>query len=298
MIFFVGCLAFEVFMIYYIMLICAAALFSVQFFFQKKFETAYGTDVRSALIFSIGTGLGMAFISLVIALLMEGMHITLFSTIVGFVHGLASFLFMYFSLKALRSANLSVFSVFSMLGGMLLPFFYGTVFANEALTVGKVICCALITVAVICTISGGRSQNKKAYFYYIAVFVTNGMTSVCASVHQNYPTLNVDSYSYMVISSAWLMILGLIFLPFVKVKRPVTKSPVIQMAGFSLCSGIGNIILMLALLVLDASVQFPYSTGAAVVFSAVITLIMGEKMKKNEILAVVIAFFATVAMMF
>jgi len=50
--------------------------------------------------------------------------------------------------------------------------------------------------------------------------------------------------------------------------------------------------------VLDASVQFPYSTGAAVVFSAVIALITKEKMKKNEIIAVIIAFFATVAMMF
>ncbi len=291
----------RIFMIYYFMLICAAALFSVQFFFQKKFEAAFGTDVKSALVFSAGTGFGMAFISLVIALFMEGIHITLFSAIVGFVHGLASFLFMYCSLKALQYANLSVFSVFSMLGGMLLPFFYGILLApeREAVTVGKVICCALITIAVICTVSGGKSSNKKAYFYYIAVFVTNGITSVCASVHQNYPSLNVDSYSYMVISSAWLMLIGLLFLPFCKgQKRRLPKSAALHMAGFSLCSGTGNIILMLALLVLDASVQFPYSTGAAVVFSAVITLIMGEKMKKNEVIAVTIAFLATVAMMF
>ena len=287
-------------MIYYLMLVLAAALFSVQFFFQKKFETGYGTDVKSALVFSVGTGFGMALISLVIALFMQGMHITVFSAAVGFVHGLSSFLFMYFSLKALKAANLSVFSVFSMLGGMLLPFFYGILLApeKEPVTVGKVVCCTLIALAVICTVSGGGAKDKKAYFYYIAVFVTNGMTSVCASVHQNYPTLNVDSYSYMVISSAWLMILGLVFLTFVKTKRPITKNAVIQMSGFSLCSGVGNLILMLALLVLDASVQFPYSTGAAVVFSAVITLVMGEKMKKNEVISVIIAFFATVAMMF
>ena len=282
------------------MLICAAALFSVQFFFQKKFETGYGTDVKSALVFSVGTGLGMSLISLVIALFMGGMHITMFSAVVGFVHGLASFLFMYFSLKALQSANLSVFSVFSMLGGMLLPFFYGILLApeKEPVTPGKIICCTLITLAVICTVSSGKGKSKKAYLYYIAVFVTNGMTSVCASVHQNYPSLNVDSYSYMVISSAWLMILGLVFLPFAKVKSPVAGNAVLQMSGFSLCSGIGNLILMLALLELDASVQFPYSTGAAVVFSAAIALIMKEKMKKNEIVAVIIAFFATVAMMF
>lgn len=288
-------------MIYYLMLICAAALFSVQFFFQKKFESAFGTDVKSALVFSVGTGFGMAFISLIIAIASDGLHITLFSAAVGFVHGLASFLFMYCSLKALQYANLSVFSVFSMLGGMLLPFFYGIFFAplKEAVTLGKVICCTLIAAAVVCTVSGDKKSNKKAFFYYVAVFLTNGITSVCASVHQNYPGINVDSYSYMVISSAWLMILGLTFLPFVKSeRRPIPKNATLHMAGFSLCSGVGNIILMLALLVLDASVQFPYSTGVAVVFSAVITLIMGEKMKKNEIIAVIIAFGATVAMMF
>lgn len=288
-------------MIYYFMLLGAAALFSIQFLFQQRFERAYGTDLKSALVFSVGTGFGMGLIALLIAIFTEGMSITLFSTIVGFVHGLASFLFMYCSLKALQYANLSVFAVFSMLGGMLLPFFYGILLApvKEPVTVGKIICCALITIAVICTVTGDKKSDKRAYFYYIAVFVTNGMTSVCASVHQNYPSVNVDSYSYTAIASFWLMILGFIFLPFAKgEKRGLPLNSVLHMTGFSLCSGIGNIILMIALLVLDASVQFPYSTGAAVVFSAIITLIMGVKMKKNEILAVVIAFFATVAMMF
>ncbi|MBE6649794.1 MAG: hypothetical protein E7613_00635 [Ruminococcaceae bacterium] len=288
-------------MIYYFMLLGAAALFSIQFLFQQRFEKAYGTDLKSALVFSVGTGFGMGLIAFVIALFMEGMHANVFSLIVSFVHGLASFLFMYCSLKALKYANLSVFAVFSMLGGMLLPFFYGIFLApvKEEVTAGKLICCALITLAVICTITGDKKGNKKAYFYYFAVFVTNGMTSVCASVHQNYPLINVDSYSYTALASIWLMVLGLVFLPFVKGEiRKTPMNAIIHMTGFSICSGVGNIILMLALLVLDASVQFPYSTGAAVVFSAIITFITGVKMKKNEILAVVIAFFATVAMMF
>lgn len=288
-------------MINYLMLIFAASLFSIQFFFQKKFESDYGKDIRSALVFSAGTGFGMAIISLIIALFMGGMQITSFSLVVGFVHGLASFLFVYCSLKALQYANLSVFSVFSMLGGMLLPFFYGIFFApeKEQVTLGKVICCALISLAVLCTVSVESKNNKKAYFYYISVFLTNGITSVCASVHQNYPQVNVDSYSYMVISSAWLMILGFLFLPFIRGKKvKLSKSSIQQMSGFSLCSGIGNIILLLVLNHLDASVQFPYSTGAAVVISSVISIIIGEKIKKNEIVAVIIAFFATVAMMF
>lgn len=282
-------------MIYYTLLLVAAALFATQFFFQKMFETSYGTDIKSTLVFSVGTGLGMALISFVFAGFKA--DITLFSCIVAFIHGSASFAFMYCSLKALQYANISVFSVFTMLGGMILPIFYGVGFAGETLTLGKSICCALVTVSVICTANGGKA-DKKAWFYYIAVFFSNGMTSVCAAIHQNYPAINVDSYSYMALSSLALAVWGLIFLIFVHTKRKLNSKSYISMAGFSVCSGIGNIILMLVLLHLPASVQFPFSTGAAVVFSAVITKLQRIKMKKGEIVAVIIAFVATVFMMY
>lgn len=281
-------------MIYYMMLLGAAALFATQFLFQEKFQKSFGTDWKSAIVFSVGTGLGMALVSLIFA--GGKLAITSFSTIVGLIHGLASFLFMYCSLKALTIANLSVFSVFTMLGGMFLPVVYGIGFAGERLTFGKAVCCVLVTLAVLCTANGGKSK-KQAWFYYLAVFVTNGITSVCAAVHQNYPLCNVDSYSYMVISSFGLMLFGLLFLPFVK-KTAVGWRDVGYMISFSVCSGIGNIILMIALLVLPASLQFPFSTGAAVVFSAVITLLQRKKLPKNEVFAVLLAMISTVFMMF
>ena len=70
------------------------------------------------------------------------------------------------------------------------------------------------------------------------------------------------------------------------------------MSGFSLCSGLGNIILMVSLLYLPASLQFPFSTGAAVVFAAVITLLQGKKMPIREIIAVFVALVSTIFIMF
>lgn len=283
-------------MVYYLMLIGAAALFSVQFFFQDKFQESFGTDSKSAAVFSVGTGFGMALLSFFFVGI--NVKITLFSAIVALVHGAASFLYMLCSLKALKIANLSIFSIFTMLGGMLLPLIYGIGIAGEKLTFGKAVCCALVTVSVLCTANNGKS-DKKAIFYYIAVFVTNGMTSVAAAVHQNYPELNVDSYSYMVLSSAALMLIGLAFLPFTaKSSKKITIKQIAHMSGFSLCSGLGNIILMVSLLFLPASLQFPFSTGAAVVFSAIITLLQGKKMQIKEIIAVFIALVSTIFIMF
>ena len=283
-------------MFYYLLLLGAAALFSVQFFFQERFQKTFGTDSKSAAIFSIGTGFGMALVSFLF--IGNGIKITLFSCIVAFAHGMASFLYMLCGLKALSVANISVFSIFTMLGGMLLPVFYGVGLAGEKLTLGKAICCGLVTVAVLCT-ANGKKGDKKAIFYYVAVFITNGITSVCAAVHQNYPTLNVDSYSYMVLSSLALMIIGLIYLPFtLKNKQVVNLKHIGQMAGFSLCSGLGNIILLVSLLFLPASLQFPFSTGAAVVFSAAIALIQGEKLKLKDFIAVFVALVSTIFIMF
>lgn len=283
-------------MVYYFMLIGAAALFSVQFFFQDKFQASFGTDSKSAAVFSVGTGFGMALLSFFFVGI--NVKITLFSSIVALVHGTASFLYMLCSLKALKIANLSIFSIFTMLGGMLLPLIYGVGLAGEKLTVGKAICCALVTASVLCTASNGKS-GKKAIFYYIAVFVTNGMTSVAAAVHQNYPKLNVDSYSYMVLSSLALMLIGLVYLIFTsKSPKRLALKQIGYMSGFSLCSGLGNIILMVSLLYLPASLQFPFSTGAAVVFAAVITLLQGKKMPIREIIAVFVALVSTIFIMF
>ena len=145
-------------MIYYALLIGAAALFSVQFFFQERFQRSVGTSPKSAAIFSFGTGLGMALISLPFVGL--GLRVTLFSCIVAACHGLASFLYMYFSLKALKTANLSVLSIFTMLGGMLLPFLQGIFFYGEKLTVAKALCLVFIVAALLCTIEKGKAKGS------------------------------------------------------------------------------------------------------------------------------------------
>lgn len=283
-------------MMYYLMLLGAAALFSMQFFFQKRFEHEYGTDIKSTVVFSVITGFMMTLVGFIFAKFK--IQVTPFALCVAAVHGLSSFGFTYFGLKSMHIANLSVYSVFSMLGGMLLPVFYGLFFIGEELTLPKLICCILVIVSVMCTING-KSGQKKAWFYYMAVFVANGLTGVCAAVHDHYTDMKVDSYSYMFWATFFLMVAGLVCFPFIKgKKRNISKRAFLDLTGFSICSGIGNIILVVALIYLPATLQFPFSTGAAVVFSAIITLIMRDKMTKGEIVSVFIALAATVCMVF
>ena len=55
-------------------------------------------------------------------------------------------------------------------------------------------------------------------------------------------------------------------------------------------------LLLIALLKLPASVQYPVVTGGVIVFSTIIDVIRKTKLKKREIIAAIIAFASTVVM--
>ena len=106
-----------------------------------KTENAY-TSLSAALAFSLYKGLVV--IVMMLCLNKFRMEFTLFSLALSGVYALCYILMTYYSLKAFYVANLSVYSVFTMLGGMMLPFLAGTTFFGEDISVYKVLCCALI----------------------------------------------------------------------------------------------------------------------------------------------------------
>ena len=67
-------------------------------------------------------------------------------------------------------------------------------------------------------------------------------------------------------------------------------------AGYSVLCSVGNLLLLLALLHLPASVQYPIVTGGVIVFSTAIALLRRERVTKKEILAAAIAFAASALM--
>jgi len=122
----------------YALVFSATILFALQFLFNQKFEKVRGSDVKSALEFTLYKNI----IIVIMMLFISGFKIifTPFSIALSVVYAAACILMTYFSMKAFAVANLSVYSVFSMLGGMLLPFLLGVGFYDEKLTVFKIIC--------------------------------------------------------------------------------------------------------------------------------------------------------------
>jgi hypothetical protein len=283
--------------LYYVLVIISTVLFSLQFLFNQRFQQTYGTGMKATQVFSLYKSL----VIILMMLLISGFKVQFswFSLGMATIYAVSSIAMGYYSLKAFSVANLSVYSVFSMLGGMILPFFLGVLFYDEGDNlVFKIICCALIVVAVLLNIKSGK-QNKKALFYYFAVFVLNGMAGVISKIHQSSTSLSpVDSTSFMlltaavsvVISAAWLLI-AYREIPLIKGKN------ILFVTGYGVFNGLGNLFLLIALSGengLPASVQYPLVTGGVMVCSTVISTIRKEKLTVREYIATAIALLASI----
>ena len=116
-------------MIDYAIVTIATVMFGVQFLFNNLYERKSGNGIGATLIFTFIGGI----IGIVSLIIVNGFTFTItpFTIIMAAINAISSIAYTFCSLKAFEKINLSLYSLFAMLGGMLLPFFQGVIFYNE-----------------------------------------------------------------------------------------------------------------------------------------------------------------------
>ena len=272
---------------YYGLVVISVIIFGVQFYFNDLYKNERGSDLPSAMMLGLLSGLT----GTVCLFIINGfsLSITPFTLIMGAVTAVNSVLYSVFSLKALSKINLSLFSLFAMLGGMLLPFFQGLVFYNEPFTVAKGLCLGFIAAALLLTVE--RGNKKGGTVFYIGVFILNGMSGVLSKLYQELPYEKASNADY----SVWTAIMtafisGVILLISIKkAGRFSARSIALGVANGGM-NRIANYLLLIALTVLPSSVQYPFVTGGVMIVSTAICFITGQKPSKKEIISVALAF--------
>ena len=280
----------------YLILILAAFLFAVQFLFNQQYRRLKGEGLDATMTFSLYTSA----ISFVILFALGGfqLHITWFSLLIAVLYATVCLLSSYAGLKAFGTANLSVYSIFMMLGGILLPFAYGILFANEALSFAKALSILLICTAVGCSFEKGAG-GKNAYRFYAAIFVLNGLVGVLSKIHLSVPALAVDSYSFMATIQLALLAMCLLYCFITRQGIPKQSGKLyLCLSGYAVCNGIGNLFCQIALTSLPASVQYPIITGGVMVFSTLISLVRREPIGGKTYLAAALACLSTILILF
>jgi hypothetical protein len=289
-------------MIYIALIVLSTVLFSIQFAFNNVFEKNEGSTVAKSLIFSFGCGA----IGLLLSLITGKFQIefTYFAFFIACISGAKEILLAYISIKVLGIANLSVFSLFCMLGGMVLPSITGIAFYGEDPTWQKGVCAVLVFVALFLGVprKGGDGANKEnttalARLMYIGVFVLNGLSGVLAVIHQNgVNSVSETSYSALERATTTIFAVAIMAVMLLKGKKLSLSKPKVSVScitASAILNTSANLILYFALAKgVESSLQYPIVTGGVIIFSLIVDRILGNKVSKNDVIAALISFVA------
>ncbi len=275
---------------YYGLIILSVVMFGGCFALNDVYRRLRGSALKVSLQFSMSSSLA----GLVVLLIINGFRVefTWFTLVMALLTALNGFGFTFCAFKALGSINLSLYSLFSMLGGMVLPFLQGILFYGEDITVAKVVCFVFICVALALTVEKG--EKKKGTIYYIGIFTLNGMSGVLSKIFASSTLDKTSSAGYSILSAMCsVVIAALLLLLFFRKKGdtpPVTLASTAVSAMGGITNRIANFVLVIALAHVDASVQYPMVTGGVMIVSTLICFFGANKPSKKEIISVALAF--------
>ena len=274
---------------YYLLIIIAVLMFGGCFAlndeYRKLRSSSFASSMESAFVGGIA--------GLIVLLFISGLHFeaTPFTLCMAVCASLCGIAFTFCSFKALDKVNLSLYSLFSMLGGMALPFFQGLVFYNERLTIAKVICFVLISIALLLTVS--KDKHRNGTIYYAGVFMFNGLAGVLSKIFVSAPFEKTSTEWY----SIWIAIFTIAIsgiLRFGVLRKKEMPQYTWKALGISSMNGVlnrvANFLLVIALAHVDTSVQYPMVTGGVMIVSTLVCYLGKNKPKKKEIISVVLSF--------
>ena len=296
--------------IYYGLILLSVVMFGGGFAIQDQYRKKRGSGLRISMESACIGALAGAIVLL--AFNKFSLGFTPFTGLMALLAALNGIAFTFCSFKALDHINLSLFSLFAMLGGMSLPFLQGIIFYGEGITIAKMICVIFVCGALICGVE--RGKKKRGTIFYIGIFVLNGMSGVISKFFtaSTLPKTNAMEYSaWIAIATVLLSGCTLVLLVTHERRRGLyegnegclpCKKFLFQSyalgASYGVINRLANLLLVFALLYVDSSIQYPMVTGGVMIVSTVFSFFGEKKPSKRGILGVALAFLGMCAQFF
>lgn len=272
----------------------AVVMFGLQFFCNQQYERECKSGLSASMMFIFGGAVA----GLVVLLAVNGFkwEFTPFTVLMASLAALDGMAFSFCSLKALGKINLSLYSLFSMLGGMVLPFCLGVFFFDEQFTFGKAICLVAVIAALFLSVEKG--EGKGGTVYYIGVFVFNGLSGVISKFFQASELPKTSEAAYSVWTAVMTALISGVILIFVWKKSPLklNAKAFVSMAGNGILNRVANFLLLLSLAYLPASVQYPMITGGVMIISTLLGYFTPNKPKTREWISLALSFAGIMAL--
>ena len=272
------------YLILFFSVMCIAGQFNINKVYQKKF--AHG--LKNMLFFPFVCGIVNAIFFTLLGFVLYGgfPDFSLFSFLIAIILAVIGTLSAVVGIMIMKYGKISVYSVFMMLGGMILPYFYGVFFLGETLSPFRIIglialICALPLSALNPKDTKNKTSSKKYYILCVLIFCINGTVSIISKTH-SISISAVPAANFIVYASLWQIVINgvayYIFSRRLDKSKPQNDTPkvkpnkiyaVLTIFIFAVVSGAGFLFQLISAETVPAVAMFPFITGGSIVLSTV-----------------------------
>lgn len=299
---------------YYLMILVAVVLLALQFCTNKFYQLRFGNAVTASLLFTALNGLVTALLFFCIGGFR--LAVTPYSFGMAAIIAILCCTYTLIGFKMFALGNMSVYTMFLMLGGMLLPYLYGVLWLEESVTVWRILGVILLALSMVFPALGTKDDETKKktrtlfLLLCLVVFTLNGFVSITSKMHQISDRLIVGENDFVIlsnglnglISSAALFVMCLTRRT-APLQEPLTGRSMGLIAGIicasAACNGTSYMLQLIGAANVPASVLYPMVTGGMMVLSAVAgMLFFREYPDRKTAIGLLLSFAATFLFLF
>lgn len=302
---------------YFILFVAVLCIF-IQFNVNKVYQKKFVSGMSDILFYPFLCGvIGVMFFTILGYFLYGSLpDFTMFSFSISILQAVISTFSFIIGILIMKYGKMSEYSMFMMLGGMILPYFFGIIALDETVSATQIIgLCILIFALPFSTIKPKNNieQTKQPKLYYILcilIFFINGSTSIVSKVH----SINVEAIpaaNFVVYVNLWQAVInGVIYVIFTainkKIDKPTDKTAVqkafshktksvITIAIYAIVSGFGFLFQLIAAETVPAVVIYPFVTGGTIVLSTIgARIFFKEKVSVPMFISIILSFAGTI----
>lgn len=247
----------------------ADILMATDFSLNKVYQRKCGATPTAGYRFNLLSGI----LKMLIFWAINGfsIEITAYSSIMAAMMAFVCFCYILLGQQILKVSQVTVYTLFLMLGGMCVPYVWGAVFLHEQLTAFRIIGLVVIAAALI-LMNLSERPPKKQILMCVAVFFLNGLCSVISKEHQISANETVSTSGFVMLTGAATALFGLVGIIAERMKGHSSEL-ISGGAGFctvALSAVIGGASYLLQLLGAEripATVLYPMLSGGSIALS-------------------------------
>lgn len=284
-------------MLSYILVVLSAVLLAANIGFTKQYQDKAGVSLAAGLHYNIIIGI----VTFLLFWIFNGfkMYWSTYSFIMAFIISFLGVVYTILGFTILKQGGMAIYTLFLMTGGMILPYIWGIIFLDEAVTLLRIIGLIAIMAAILISNRGKITATKTQLLLCFIIFIMNGFVSIVSKMHQINEVYEIagttDFVIYTGIGKFVFSYIAMLFIPKAEKKQlPKLKMVVPIISASAILSGVSYVFQLIGASNLPATVLYPIITGGSIIFSALAgKLFFKEYLSVNQWASIIICFIGT-----